>query len=105
MLPPDLRGAFNLPRYFFHLRDGQDVLLDPDGRELFSLDAVAVIALDEARDIIGHDARVGRIKLDYHLDVEDIAGRVIHRLNFEDAVELIRGVTEQGRSLATECAR
>ena len=82
--------------YYFHLRDGQDLLLDPEGRELSSLDAVAVTALKEAREIIGHDARAGRINLTYHLDVEDADGRVIHRLDFEDAVELLRAHGSEG---------
>lgn len=77
--------------YYFHLRDGEDRLLDPDGREIGSLEAVAAATLEEARQIIGHDARDGQIKLDYHLDVEDADGRMIHRLDFEDAVIVIRG--------------
>jgi hypothetical protein len=78
-------------RYYFHLRDGHDVLLDPEGQEFPSLPAIEAAALENARDIISHDAREGRIMLAYHLDVEDAAGAIVHRLDFEDAVEVIRG--------------
>lgn len=82
-----------VPLYYFHLRDGQDVLLDPDGRDLPSLQAVHAATLREAREIIGHDARDGRIKLSYHIAVEDADGRVIHHLEFEDAVTVVRGAS------------
>ncbi len=57
---------------------------------LASPDAIAAATLREARAIIAHDAQDGRIKLTYHIDVEDDAGHTIHRLDFEDAVEVIR---------------
>ena len=77
--------------YFFHLRDGHDVLLDPEGREFATLEEVQRATLNEARAIISADARAGTIKLSYHLDIEDGAGTVIHSLQFEDAVALERG--------------
>ncbi|QZH74214.1 MAG: hypothetical protein JY451_10960 [Erythrobacter sp.] len=83
-----------MARYFFHLRDGQDLLLDPDGRELPDMEAVAAATLREAREIISHDAREGRIKLDYHLDVQDTGGQLVHRLDFEDAVVVTRCATK-----------
>ena len=76
--------------FYFHLRDGVDRLLDPDGRDLPSLDAVATATLEEARGVIGHDALEGRVKLTYHIDVENADGQLVHRLDFEDAVEVIR---------------
>ena len=77
--------------YFFHLRDGVDVLLDPEGRELDSMTAIAAAALADARSIIGDDALRGRIDLDQRIDVEDTDGKLVHRLEFEDAVEIVRG--------------
>lgn len=74
---------------FFHLRDGHDVLLDPDGRELDGQEAIAAAALHEAREIISGDAILGRINLDQHIDVEDADGNIVHTLHFADAVELV----------------
>ena len=76
--------------YFFHLREGVDILIDTDGRELDSLDAAASNALVEARAIIAHEAREGRILLDKHIDVENADGGIVHRLCFADAVEIVR---------------
>ena len=78
-----------MPLYFFHLRDGVDILIDKDGRELDSLAAVASNALVEARAIIAYEAREGRILLDKHIDVENAYGGLVHRLSFADAVEIL----------------
>lgn len=74
---------------FFHLRDGRDILLDPDGRNLEGRDAIATAALTEARAIIASEALVGRINLEQHIDVEDADRNVIHSLRFTDAIELV----------------
>lgn len=74
--------------YYFHLRDGTDVLLDPDGRALPSLAAVAGAALLEARAIISAEAKGGRISLNQSIDVEDEAGQVVHSLPFAEAVQI-----------------
>lgn len=73
--------------YYFHLCDGQDVLLDPDGRELNKRD-IGDAALAEARAIIAADARNGRIFLDQNIEVHDGDGKLVHRINFEDAVQV-----------------
>ena len=76
--------------YYFHLRDGEDQLLDPDGSELPDIAAVVARALAEARAIIAADAIAGAIKLNQRLDVEDHLGAIVHSLQFEDAVQITR---------------
>lgn len=78
-----------MPLYFFHLRNGHDLLTDPDGRSLVLAD-VAGAALTEARGLISADALTGAIHLNQRIEVEDDKGRVIHRLNFWDAVAVTR---------------
>jgi hypothetical protein len=77
--------------YYFHLCDGTDVLLDPDGRELES-GSLAVAALAEARAIIAADAGSGHIYLDQAIEVQDDDGQVVHRIRFEDAVQVTHEV-------------
>ena len=67
------------------------MLLDPDGRQLPSLDAVAAAALFEARAIISADAKMGKILLNQQIDVEDQRGTVVHSLSFDEAVQVVRG--------------
>lgn len=71
--------------YYFHLCDGVDVLLDPEGREVAD-DAIEEAALAEARAIIAADVRGGHIRLDQLIEVQDVAGKVMCRVHFEDAV-------------------
>ena len=80
-----------MPVYFFHLRDGADVLLDPDGRALSGPEAVEACALAEARALIGDEAGLGRIRLDQRIEVEDAEGRVVHSLPFDRAVVISGG--------------
>jgi hypothetical protein len=79
-----------LSLYYFHLRDGDDLLLDPEGRQIEGVAAIAKAALAEARSIISEDARGGRIRLDQRIDVEDSLRNVVHSLDFADAVEIVR---------------
>src|SRR5215217_4133640 len=80
-----------VPQYYFHLRDGTDVLLDPEGRRLADLSGITALALAEARSLISHDAKDGRIRLNQRIDVEDAAGSVVCSVEFVDAVEIVGG--------------
>lgn len=90
-MPSRLGRSDALQTYFFHLRDGMNDLLDPEGRRLPSLDAVAAAALLEARAIISADAQAGMIILNRAIEVEDERGKVVHRIDFADAVEIKGG--------------
>lgn len=72
--------------YYFHLCDGGDTLLDPDGRDIADESRIAPIALKEARAIISHEAAAGSIHLDQYIEVRDENGKLVHRINFRDAV-------------------
>ena len=75
--------------FFFHLRDGVDRLLDPDGRDLPDIQAVEQSSLREARGLISHEALCGQINMAQAIEVEDDAGVVVHRLDFHEAVTIV----------------
>lgn len=75
-----------MARYFFHLYDGIDKLMDPEGREVADASLLEVIALKDARSMISQDALTGRIVLDLSIEVRDEGGKLVHRLSFRDAV-------------------
>jgi hypothetical protein len=77
-----------MPTFYFHLRDGADILIDPDGIELAGLPAIVARALTEARSIIGADALDGHIDLNQRIDVEDASGALVHRLEFANAITM-----------------
>ena len=79
--------------YYFHLLDGVDILLDPEGRNLDGLEAAKGVALREARMLISHEALAGAIDLNQRIEVKDASGAVVHRLEFADAVSITGALT------------
>jgi len=79
-----------MARYYFHLRDGSDQLLDPDGIELQDQRAIEAAALRAARDTLSHELRAGRLDLRYRIDVETADGMIIHTIDLAEAFETIR---------------
>lgn len=77
-----------MPRYFFHLRDGQDRLIDDGGRWVDDPSQLGAIALREARALIAQDVLLGRLNLGQRLEVEDERGAIVHVTQFRDAVEI-----------------
>jgi hypothetical protein len=76
-----------MPRYFMHLIDSADILLDPDGIEM-SAEAVPANALWAARDCMAGDVMNGRLDLQYRIEVQDKRGQVVHCLEFADALDI-----------------
>ena len=79
-----------MARFYFHLRDHTDELLDPEGLDCANEHAIATKALSAARDCIAGDAKDGAIDLRYRIDVEDASNKIVHSIEFEDAVIIAR---------------
>jgi hypothetical protein len=77
-----------MPLYFFQLRDGQDILLDPEGCDLKGLPEIVARALHTARSILSAEAMEGKFPLNLRIDVENAARTIVHTLRFEDAIEV-----------------
>ena len=78
-----------MARYFFHLRNHTDEMLDPEGMELPLAYDVKTETLRAARDLLSHEIKSGMVDLRYRIDVEETHGGVIHSLSLKDAFELI----------------
>lgn len=78
-----------MPRYFLHLRDGSEELLDPEGCELDSLEALRKSVLVTARDLMAGDMRQGVLDFRFRIDAEDADGVVVYSLPFKHAVSII----------------
>ena len=81
-----------MARYFMHLRDGTEELLDPEGREFPSLGALRHAVLVTARDLLMGDLRNGLMDLRFRIDAEDEDGAIIYTLPFGHAVNIIPAV-------------
>ena len=78
-----------MARYFMHLRDGSEQLLDPEGLEYSSLEAMRKATLVAARDLMTGDVRDGVIDFRFRIDVETEAGEIVYSLPFKHALSII----------------
>ena len=78
-----------MTRYFLHLRDSTDEVLDPDGSEFEDMDAVRNAVMVNARDLIAGDVRNGLVDFRYRIDAENEAGQVVYSLPFKHAVNIV----------------
>ena len=78
-----------MTRYYLHLRDSVDELLDPDGQEFADLEALKSAVMVSARDLITGDVRNGIIDFRYRIDAEDGTGESVYSLPFKHAVSII----------------
>lgn len=81
-------GAGNGLKYFFHLCNDEETVLDIEGRKFENLDEVRRATLDAARDIMSSELRDGQLKLNQRIDVVDERNRVAYSLKFTDAVKI-----------------
>ena len=77
-----------MAQYFFHLSDGHEVMIDPEGRNIADPSDIAEFARKEARAMISQDALSGRINLNQYIEVRNEHGKLVHQLAFRDAVTI-----------------
>ena len=75
-------------RYFFHLKEPGNHVVDEEGRELSGIEAAVAAAVAAARSVIASEVMEGRLPLASAIEIEDEQGRRIHELLFRDAVRL-----------------
>jgi len=78
-----------MTRYFFHLRDGTEELLDDEGIEYPTLAAMRKAAVVAARDLMSGDVARGVIDFRFRIDAEDDRGEIVYTLPFKNAVSII----------------
>jgi hypothetical protein len=78
-----------MARYFLHLRDGSDELLDPEGQEYADMDALRAAVVRNARDTIAGDVQHGVVDFRFRIDAESEGGQVVYSLPFKHAVNII----------------
>jgi hypothetical protein len=76
-------------RYFLHLRDGSEQILDPEGQEFADMDEVRHAVLAAARDLMAGDIRGGVIDFRFRIDAQDSNGALVYTLPFKHALNII----------------
>jgi len=76
-------------RYFMHLRDSTDELLDLEGREFPTLEALRNAVLFAVRDLMSGDVVNGQLDMRFRIDAHDEAGAIAYSLPFKQALNII----------------
>jgi hypothetical protein len=87
-------------RYFLNLRNGDDVVLDPDGHEFETEAELAAAMLLNVRDMMKADVEAGRLDLRPTLDAQTADGCLVLSLSFLQAVEIIHPAANFRRAAA-----
>lgn len=82
-----------MARYYMHLRDGTEQILDPEGLEYPSVEALRKAVLISARDLMNGDIRQGVLDFRFRIDAEDESGTIVYSLPFKHAVNIIPETT------------
>jgi hypothetical protein len=86
---PADRRELCVTKYYMNLRDGTEELLDPEGIEYDSLDALRKAVLATARDLMCCDMVAGVLDFRFRIDAEDCNGVIVYALPFKHAVNII----------------
>jgi hypothetical protein len=77
-----------MPRYYFHVCNGNGFVQDEEGEELPNVDAARLAAIRSARSIMASDVQRGILDLSSFIEIEDSEKRLVLTLGFQDAVDL-----------------
>jgi hypothetical protein len=69
-------------RYYFHLKDGDEMIPDEDGTELQDVAAATREALRSARELLADAIKAGKPKIYDAFVIADEAGRTVEVLPF-----------------------
>lgn len=71
-----------MPRYYFHIVDGQGTIWDEEGSDLPDLESVRVEALNSAHELVGEAIKQREPFADRTLRVCDADGKIVLELAF-----------------------
>jgi hypothetical protein len=77
-----------MPRLFFHLHHGSQILRDEEGKNCRNETEAVKYAMKSARSIVSADALEGHIDLERWIAIVDDNGVLVSRLLFHDAVTI-----------------
>jgi hypothetical protein len=86
-----------MPRFFFHVCNGEGLIPDEEGIDLAGQTAARGIAIDSVRSMVAEDVRRGIIDLDGCIMIRDRSGNDLLTVDFLEAFDL-RMPNPQNRS-------
>ena len=83
-----------MARYFMHVRNGAEELLDPEGQDFPNIESLRNAVLFSARSLFSANVlEDGVVDLRCRIDAHNDSGEIVYSLEFKDAVEIISETT------------
>ncbi|HEX8215155.1 MAG TPA: hypothetical protein VF582_06750 [Allosphingosinicella sp.] len=79
-----------MPRYYFHICNGNGFAEDEEGVELADDEAARRVAYKGARDVMAADVQRGELDLSSFIEVENEKRELLFTLMFQDALDLTK---------------
>lgn len=76
-----------MPRYYFHIRQGDILIRDPEGIEVAETEALEEEAVEAARDLLADGDLQGLDRREWLYEIADESGSTVLTLLFSEAVE------------------
>jgi len=77
-----------MPVFYFHIRNGQELVLDREGVQMPGLEAALEEAKSAAREILAERIRHGDVVDGHEFEVHDAAGAKLFTLPFRSVIRL-----------------
>jgi hypothetical protein len=77
-----------VPRYFFHVHIGEDIISDPEGQEFPDADAAWKATKATARNIMSTELPQSVNWASCHIEVKDETGEIVMEFPFLEAIEI-----------------
>lgn len=81
------RNGMVMPRYYFHIRQGDILIRDPEGIEVAETEALEEEAVEAARDLLADGDLQGLDRREWLYEIADESGSTVLTLLFSEAVE------------------
>ena len=81
-------GSSSVPRFFLHIRSGEELIEDPDVSELRDLDEARAEAIAGARDLLAEQLRLGKPLDGQRIEIYDEAGQLLATIPFREVFTL-----------------
>jgi len=75
-----------MPRYFFHIRDGEKMEVDPEGVEFPTLESAVLDAQAAAREMLAERLLTGERLDGQRLEIADETGSVLQVVTFKSVM-------------------
>jgi hypothetical protein len=75
-----------MPRYYFHVREGQEISRDMEGQDLPNADAARHEAINASREILGEKLLHGGSLNHRQIEIADETGHVVDVVNSDDVL-------------------